>query len=188
MPASVSALPRRTIRPRGAVPARCAWPAASSRWARAGLLAALGVALALGGCLQDAHNADNNFNFNNANDPTATTATGIVIAGVDYASSTHTTYIVNASGVSQSMSGWVLRNSTAFSVSPTNTGYLFGAVTLGVGTFVRVHPVTGTDTPTDLYSGPGGPTSPTWSLNNTASLLDANGSTVSSCTVGSPIC
>jgi hypothetical protein len=145
----------------------------------------LGIALALGGCLQDARNADQNFDFNNPNDPTPVAgSTGIVIAGIDYASTVKTAYIVNASGGAQSMSGWVLRNNN------TTDQYTFGA--FNIGAYVRVHtgnaPGGGTDTPTDLYSGPVGVTSPSWSLNDTASLLNGTGGTVSSCVVGSPTC
>jgi hypothetical protein len=174
-------VPGSVSRPRPAAPSACSRRAHACRFALLGA-ALLGAALALGGCLQDAHNADKNFDFNNVNDPTTTTASGVVIAGIDYLSTTQTAYIVNASGAGQDMTKWVLDNRTTTHV------YTFGTFSLGVGAFVRVHPVTGTDTGTDLYSGPAGPTSPSWSLSDTASLLNSTGATVSSCTVGSPTC
>jgi hypothetical protein len=175
VPRIVSVGSRGAFRSRGAAPSlrRTPWCA----------LAMLGIALALGGCLQDARNADQNFDFNNPNDPTPVAgSTGIVIAGIDYLNSTQTVYIVNSSGVAQNLNGWGLRNNNTLAV------YTFGSFTLGIGAFVRVHPITGTDTTLDVYSGPAGPTSPSWLLTNTASLLNATGGVTSSCTVGSPTC
>jgi hypothetical protein len=140
-------------------------------------LAILAIALALGGCLQDARNADKNFDFNNVNDPTPTTtgSTGIVIAEVDTGQKIAT--IVNSSGISQVMTGWKL-------VYPGSADYPFpSAFTLNVGAYVRVHSDPGTDAPpTDLWTS-----GIVWSGTNTLTLND--GSTiVSSCRVGNPIC
>lgn len=149
---------------------------------QAWLVALLGATLALGGCLQDAHNADKNFVFDNPSDPTSTTTSGIAIATVDYLSSVQTVVIVNSSDADQDMNKWSLLNQT------TGNVYAFASFTLVKGSFVRVHPGSGTSSGQDLYTGAPGPTSPTWAINQVAILQNDGGGNVSSCTVGSPTC
>ena len=146
-------------------------------------LALLGAALALGGCLQDAQNADKKFVYDNPSDPTTTgSASAIAIVAVDYLSSVQTAVIVNSSGSDQDMNGWALLNQT------TTNKYSFASFALVKGAFVRVHPGAGTNSGTDLYTGAPGSTSPTWAINQVAVLQNAGGGNVASCTVGSPTC
>jgi len=157
-------------------------PSAHARWVW--IVALIGAAMALGGCLQDAQNQASGFNFDNPADPTATASTSIAIVSVDYLSSVQTVTIVNSSGLAQDMTNWLLQNSGA-----SGNQYRFSSFTLGVGTFVRVHGVTGTDTGTDLYAGTPGTTSPfPYSPPEVAILQNSGGVNVSSCTVGSPTC
>ena len=138
------------------------------------LTSALGGVLLLGGCLQDAHNANNDFNFDNPVDPTPTNSSGINIAEVD--TSLQIVTLVNSSGTAQDMTSLTLVEGT--------TTYTFpNAFSLGTGAFVRVHTAAGTDAPPlDLYGSAlplhGGDT---LTLNNLSTVI-------SSCSIGTPTC
>jgi len=187
LPGSASIRPRCTARLIGAgeVPgARREVQAAAPRQWWIPLL--LGAMLALGAC-QDAYNADNSFNFNNPNDPTPTTTSGPYIAGISFDNTGSDTYvvIVNGSSISVDMSGWSLVNTTTYNGTHTTATFYAFAITLGAGSFVRVHSSAapaGGDTSTDLYGGP------SWAFNDRAELEQPGGGGVSSCMVGSPTC
>ncbi len=170
--------------PFAAIPVRQRNPSrpAAARPRGVWIVALVVATLALGACLQDAHNADKNFVFDNANDPTSTSSSGIAIVAVDYLSKVQTVVIVNSSGNDQDMNKWSLLNQTTTNI------YGFTAFTLAHGTFVRVHPGTGTNTATDIYTEAPGPTSLSWKFNDVAILQNDGGGNVSSCTVGSPTC
>jgi Lamin Tail Domain len=136
-------------------------------------IAALAV-LTLGGCLQDAYNADKDFNFDNPIDPTPTNASGVVIAHIDTAAGVAT--IINSSGISQDLTGWTLVNTTGPVSFPFPSSFI-----LATGAFVRVHAsTTGSDSTIDLYSGPA------WAPLDTADLNNASPALVSQCTAGNP--
>jgi len=150
----------------------------------------LGAALALAAC-QDASNADNGFNFNNPNDPTPTTTSGPYIAGISFGGNTGNdqyVVIVNGSSVPVDMTGWSLVNETTLAASggtrSSSNTYTFG-ITLGAGSFVRVHSTSGADGGNDVYSGPSGLI---WVVPDLAELERPGGGGVSFCTVGSPTC
>lgn len=136
-------------------------------------LAAVCLSLLLSGCLQDAHNANDGFNFNNPADPTPTTNNGIQIAEIDTALDIAT--IVNTSGTDQIMTGWTL-------VDNGITYAFTSGFTLNTNSFVRVHNAASTDTATDVYNS-----GLTFVGGSTATLN--NGTTViSTCVVGNQTC
>jgi hypothetical protein len=136
----------------------------------------VGFALTFGGCIQDAHNANSDFNFDNPADPTPTNSSGILIADVDTTNAD--VIVVNSSGAAQDLTGWTLLNP----LQPS-TPYTFpNSFSFVAGAFVRVHTGTTTDSAPDLYG------LPAVVLQGTVVNLTNGSSTVSTCAIGHPTC
>jgi competence protein ComEC len=154
----------------------------TARWF--GLLVAVclvAVALAAGGCIEDAE--DTEFAFTNPGDTTppdtgddTTTETGgIQITFVDFVS--ETVIISNQGTLDEDFTNWSLEKD----VLPVEA-YTFGTFILGAGDTVRVHSKAGTDTAVDLYWDGGA----NWGVGDTAILKDENGTAIDSCSDGDP--
>lgn len=134
---------------------------------------ALGLAaLGLGGCLQDAYNADKDFNFNNVNDPNAQSSTGLQILEIDTGLNVAT--IFNNSSSTQDMTNWTLVDTTSTFNFPS--GFIMSA-----NLFVRVRGAAGTNTTTDLFSS-----GMIWTGGTIATLNNGSGIQISTCQVGNP--
>ena len=146
-----------------------------------GLVPVLLLLLLLGGCLEEAE--DKCFVFNGADDPTATECVGgegssgtfgnVVI--VDVNTIGEVVLLFNQGTLDEPMTGWKLENSSTPALSDEFT---FPTFTLPIGTFVRVHSLTGTDTATDLFWD--GVTTH-WGPTGEALLSDDSGNPVDSC-------